>query len=232
MRRKRGSKAGDLEVDAYDAGLQFAYDKDDLPEALYPTPVENRARQKVSELPGHDVIIKKQEGTLFRLSIALGLSVIFAIVAAAIATTMAMRLHTVKSQFGNGTCPTTDQTCKTNTSTMVPTSDCYNITATYNAVISDASYDLFCNANQPNGDIMSVWVYTFEDCIRACSSYDTMGDKSAAYCYGVSYTYTMHQNPAVVANSGNCWLKYVKHNASVMFAEVGVDSAFIYGLHE
>ena len=96
MRRKRGSKAGDLEVDAYDGGLQFAYDKDDLPEALYPTPVENRAGQKLSELPGHDVIIKKQEGTLFRLSIALGLSVIFAIVAAAIATTMAMRLHTVK----------------------------------------------------------------------------------------------------------------------------------------
>ena len=96
MRRKRGSKAGDLEVDAYDPGLQFAYDKDDLPEALYPTPVEKGARQKVSELPGHDVIIKKQEGTLFRLSIALGLSVIFAIVAAAIATTMAMRLHTVK----------------------------------------------------------------------------------------------------------------------------------------
>ena len=96
MRRKRGSKAGDLEVDAYDPGLQFAYDKDDLPEALYPTPVEKGAGQKVSELPGHDVIIKKQEGTLFRLSIALGLSVIFAIVAAAIATTMAMRLHTVK----------------------------------------------------------------------------------------------------------------------------------------
>ena len=93
MKRKRGSKAGDLEVDAYDPGLQFAYDKDNLPEALYPTPVE---KQKVSELPGHDIIIKKQEGTLFRLSIALGLSVIFAIVAAAIATTMAMRLHTVK----------------------------------------------------------------------------------------------------------------------------------------
>ena len=90
------SKAGDLEVDAYDPGLQFAYDKDDLPEALYPTPVGKCTRQKVFELPGDDVIIKKQEGTLFRLSIALGLSVIFAIVAAAFATTMAMRLHTVK----------------------------------------------------------------------------------------------------------------------------------------
>ena len=132
----------------------------------------------------------------------------------------------MNSQFGNSTCPITDQTCK---STLVPTSDCNNITSTYNAVISDASYDLFCNANQPNGDIMNVWVYTFEDCIRACSSYDAMGDKTAAYCYGVSYTYTMHQNPAVVANSGNCWLKSVKHNASMMFAEVGVDSAFIYG---
>ena len=96
MRGRKGSKAGDLEVDAYDPGLQFAYDRDDLPEALYPTPVGKGARQKASELPGHDVIIRKQEGTLFRLSIALGLSVIFAIVAAALATTMAMRLHTVK----------------------------------------------------------------------------------------------------------------------------------------
>ena len=104
MRGRRRSKAGDLEVDAYDPGLQFAYDKDDLPEALYPTPVGKGARQKVSELPGHDAIIKKQEGTLFRLSIALVLSVIFAIVAAALATTMAMRLRTVK-RFLNRTQP-------------------------------------------------------------------------------------------------------------------------------
>ena len=95
-RYRKASKAGDLEVDAYNPGLQYAYDKDNLPEALYPTPVGKRAAQKVSELPGHDVIIRKQEGTLFRLSIALVLSVIFAIFAAALAATMAMRLHTVK----------------------------------------------------------------------------------------------------------------------------------------
>ena len=115
---------------------------------------------------------------------------------------------------------------------MVPTSDCMDLTATYSAVVSDASYDLFCNANQPNGDIMNVWVYTFEDCIRACSSYDTGSAHNETYCYGISYTYTVHQIPGDVAGSGNCWLKSVKHNASVMFVDVGVDSAFIYGLFE
>ena len=109
---------------------------------------------------------------------------------------------------------------------MVPTSDCKSLTASYNAAYSDASYDLFCNANQPNSDLMNVWVYTFEDCIRACSSYDTMSKINGSYCYGVSYTYTVHQIPGV-ADSGNCWLKAVKRNASVMYADVGVDSAFL-----
>ena len=83
-----------LEVNAYDAGLQFAYDRDNLPEALYPT--SDVKRQKVFELPGHDVIIRKQRGTTIRLSIALALSVVFAIVAGALAATMAMQLHAFK----------------------------------------------------------------------------------------------------------------------------------------
>ena len=109
---------------------------------------------------------------------------------------------------------------------MVPTSDCKNLTTTYNAIVSDTSYDLFCNANQPNGDLMSIWVYTFEDCIRACSSYDTTGNNNGSYCYGVSYAYTLPQLPDV-DNSGNCWLKAVKRNASVMYGDVFVDSAFL-----
>ena len=94
MRGRRQSQVVGLEVNAYDAGLQFAYDKDDLPEALYPT--SDAKRQKVSELPGHDVLIRKQRGTTIRLSIALALSVIFAIVAGALAATMAMQLHAVE----------------------------------------------------------------------------------------------------------------------------------------
>ena len=96
MRGRKASPVVGLEVNAYDAGLQLAYDKDNLPEVLYPTSDRKCATQKVSKLPGHDVIVKKQEGTLFRLSIALVSSVIFSIVAAALAATMAMRLHTVQ----------------------------------------------------------------------------------------------------------------------------------------
>lgn len=98
MRGKKAriaSQVVGLEVNAYDAGLQFAYHKDNnLPEALYPT--SDIKRQKVSELPGHDIIIKKQRGTTIRLSIALALSVIFAIVAGALAATMAMQLRAFK----------------------------------------------------------------------------------------------------------------------------------------
>lgn len=95
--RTASSQVVGLEVDAYDAGLQFAYDKDNLPEALYPTSDINA--KKISELPGHDVIIRKQRGTTIRLSIALGLSVVFAIVAGALAATMAMQLRASKRSF-------------------------------------------------------------------------------------------------------------------------------------
>ena len=99
-----------------------------------------------------------------------------------------------------------------------------NSTATYNDVVED-SYSLFCNANQPDGDLMNVWVYTFEDCIRACTSYGDRGNVNGSHCYGVSYTYKVQQLPVVV-DSGNCWLKAVKHNASVMYTDFGADSAF------
>lgn len=100
MRGRKDRKASQvvgLEVDAYDAGLQVVYDKDNLPEALYP--ISDLKRQKLSELPGHDVLIKKHRGTTIRLSIALALSVIFAIVAGALAATMAMQLHAFKRSF-------------------------------------------------------------------------------------------------------------------------------------
>ena len=114
---------------------------------------------------------------------------------------------------------------------MVPTSDCKTLTATYNAIVTDASFNLHCNANRPYGDLMSVWVYTFEDCIRACSSYDLMTTHNGSYCYGISYTYTLVKNQAMVgSNDGNCWLKAVKYNYGEMTADVGVDSAFL--VHE
>ena len=78
---------------------------------------------------------------------------------------------------------------------------------------------------------MSVWVYTFEDCIRACSSYDPTTTHNGSYCYGISYTYTVAENQALVgSDGGNCWLKALKYNEGAMVADVGVDSAFL--VHE
>ena len=111
---------------------------------------------------------------------------------------------------------------------MVPTSDCRGLTSTWKAVLSYESFNLYCNANAPYSDLLSVWVYTFEDCIRACSSYDLTTTHNGSYCYGISYTYTVVENQATVGeNGGNCWLKAEKFDEGEMVSVVGVDSAFL-----
>ena len=89
MRHENSSQANGLEVNAYDDGLHFAYNKDALPEVLSAEFYEARATRKFSELPAREARPKRLQGTTLRLSVALVLSVAFAIVAAALAATMA-----------------------------------------------------------------------------------------------------------------------------------------------
>ena len=96
MKGSNQSQTGGLEVNAYQDGLQFAYDKDSLPEALYPGDDAKSAAQKSAGLPAFNGNLQKSRGTTFRLSIALVLSVIVAIVAAALTATMALQLSAVK----------------------------------------------------------------------------------------------------------------------------------------
>ena len=128
-------------------------------------------------------------------------------------------------------CPTADTQTNNNTnntSIMVPTSDCRGLTSTWKAVVSYASFNLYCNYNAPYSDLLNIWVYTFEDCIRACSSYDLTTTHNGSYCYGISYAYTLVENQAVVGNNGgNCWLKAEKYDEGQLISVVGVDSAFL-----
>ena len=138
------------------------------------------------------------------------------------------RLILVNRQLGTCASPLSNQTNSSNSAIMTPTSDCKKMISNYNSIVNHASYDLFCNYNQPNADLMSVWVYTFEDCIRACSSYDFMGTHNGSHCYGVSYKYTIRTDQALQGFcGGNCFLKAMKHNKSLIFDDVGVDSAFL-----
>ena len=97
MRHENSSQAHGLEVNAYDDGLHFAYNKDALPEVLNAEFYEGRLTRKFSELPAREERPRRLQGTTLRLSVALVFHVAFAIVAAALAATMANELFEVKS---------------------------------------------------------------------------------------------------------------------------------------
>ena len=96
MRHENSSQANGLEVNTYDDGLHFAFNKDALPEVLNAEFYEGRSTRNFSELSAREEHPKRVQGTTLRLSVALVLSVAFAIVAAALAATMANELHEVK----------------------------------------------------------------------------------------------------------------------------------------
>lgn len=97
MRHKYLSQPHGLEVNAYNDGLHFACNKDNLPEVLNGEFFEKRNGRRFLELPRRDEPPKRLlQGTTFRLSIALVLSLALAIVAAALAATMAIKLRQVE----------------------------------------------------------------------------------------------------------------------------------------
>jgi hypothetical protein len=97
MKHKYLSQPHGLEVNAYNDGLHFAYNKDNLPEVLNGEFFEKRNGQSFRELPRRNEPPKRLlQGTTFRLSMALVLSLALAIVAAALAATMAIKLHEVE----------------------------------------------------------------------------------------------------------------------------------------
>ncbi|KAL2036386.1 hypothetical protein N7G274_010899 [Stereocaulon virgatum] len=220
MRHKYLSQPHGLEVNAYNDGLHFAYNKDNLPEVLNGEFFEKRNGQRFLELPQRNEPPKGLlQGTTFRLSIALALSLSLAIVLAALTATMTIKLREVERQ---------PAICKiSNATTHIPTSNCTDLTTPYSSILG-YRYNLHCNTSQPNADLVSIFVYTFKDCIHACASYAHMGTHPGSTCLGVTYSYMVR--PGTVADNydaGSCALKAVGYNETASFQAFGADSAFL-----
>ena len=63
-------------------------------------------------------------------------------------------------------------------------------------------FSLQCGVSLSGGDMMVIFVYRFEDCLNACSSYNILGPKLqlSSNCTSVSFW-------AKFGGEGNCWLK-------------------------
>ena len=107
-----------------------------------------------------------------------------------------------------------------------PTSNCNSLGSPY-ASINGSKFNLFCDVDYPTGDLMSVWVYQFIDCIHACVSYNVMHQiiHSNETCKGVSFTVDAAWGTLDWGHEdGNCFLKgFFPLSASY---DGPVDSAF------
>ena len=66
-------------------------------------------------------------------------------------------------------------------------------------------FQINCTTDSPTGsDLLEVYVYTFEDCIKGCASYNWNSPEHHRFaCYGVTW-----QPSAREASGGNCNFKY------------------------
>lgn len=92
---------------------------------------------------------------------------------------------------------TPSSSCPNATSSMQPTSDCKSLRSPYTAQVSHAQFDLSCETDYYDNDILAVYVYRFETCIEACADMNQRHQDTP--CAGVSY------DTAVL--EGNCFLK-------------------------
>ncbi|MCJ1279864.1 hypothetical protein MMC21_007688 [Puttea exsequens] len=241
MKSKSRIHLAGLEVDAGPAGLQYAYDGDSIPivygsNPANPVPLEKRAAQKVAELPADEAQRRSRlriQGRTIRLSVALAVSVAFAIVAAALAISMAYKLERANTQITIlKTQPSQSNSTNSTQSSFQcanphPTSSCHSLTSPFTSIYA-ARYNLYCDTSFPNSDLLSVWVDAFEHCIHACTSYSHMGTHNGSACVGVMYSWTAH--PGTMADNyddGNCFLKAQSLEKGRSFSDLGVDSAIL-----
>ncbi|MCJ1279695.1 hypothetical protein MMC21_007519 [Puttea exsequens] len=225
------SEENGLEVDARQNGLhQGLYDDNSPPEA-YHSPASNEGKHtQDSQAPRTAQELETRVFGLrrvtFLLSVALAFSVIMAIIAAAVGGSLAAkRLHelhrTCKIEPNPGPGPdnlnasgnanpspcSPSQTSANITAT--PSSNCSNISNPYTTL--NSSFNLYCGSDFAFNDLMSIFVYTFEDCMNACVSYNlnNVYEKTHLHseCGGVSFSPVQTRDPEVNFLNGNCWLK-------------------------
>lgn len=200
-----------LEVDSRSEGLQYAPEENNYPEAYRTQDAssENQAGgydAPKKTPPAHERRMFGLRTATFWLSIALALSILFAVLAAAIGGLLAAkRLHElnqackvdpsttnipVPADQNSTTCASLPSS--TSTATATPSSNCTVLTVPYTTL--NSSFELYCGDNFAYNDLMSVFIYTFEDCMNACVSYNRNGADEGTHngssCAGVSYSYT------------------------------------------
>lgn len=88
---------------------------------------------------------------------------------------------TSSSTTNNDTCTAHNSVQNSNPETFIATSDCSALTSPYTPTLtstaltsSNNSFDIKCGTDyaDPDADLMTVAVFTFEDCIAACASFN------------------------------------------------------------
>lgn len=76
---------------------------------------------------------------------------------------------------------------------------------------SGDQYQLNCNINYPDNDLLNFVAYSVDTCIGACSNFNKAAGKPQ--CHGVLFNANMQQMSE--DGGGNCWLKSVMTNPTV-----------------
>ena len=167
------------------------------------------------------------------LSIALFLALVLAVVVAGVAGSLAAKRDTrcvrphlppcasQEAEWSDSKCAPTVSNSSLNTSFLyssstiynpfhvndspfVPSSNCTALGDLYTSFITQTQFKPLCNTKFVHGDIYSVYVYYFTDCIEACSAWNRFPALNRT-CRGVTFDYNYSHSPK--GQYGNCWLK-------------------------
>ena len=78
---------------------------------------------------------------------------------------------------------------------------------TYTSARTGAIFNVHCDTDYPNSDMLGVYVFTFADCMEACSSWNSHNTaQDSQQCHAVAYDTGPRAYPEY-SGAGNCWLK-------------------------
>ena len=103
-----------------------------------------------------------------------------------------------------------------NVTSFHPTTSCTRLSSPYTASPSgvNAQFNLDCKTDYPNSNLVGIFVYTFEDCIEACASYNlrqTLHPNSTCWAVGYRVDF-LYREPG---GGGICFLKGMKDLGAV-----------------
>ncbi|KIX09398.1 uncharacterized protein Z518_00477 [Rhinocladiella mackenziei CBS 650.93] len=94
--------------------------------------------------------------------------------------------------------------------------------ATINSATGE-QFQLNCNINFPDNDMINIIAYTLDACINACSNMNTFAGEEQ--CRGILFNANLQKTNA--NQNGNCWLKSIMANPSVDRAPPSVGAVLL-----